>query len=278
MLNNDLSDFLGKIISPEAVDIILNAYDTLSQTGEIKHEFAIEQIMQMEGLADNSTTVASIEEAVKNTLEDRLSSYGVLLIETDLIYAPEILNGLSLVTEYGDPMTIYTLISDTEDYEACFCDIMQLVTPFHSDVLITKVQKIDPALVTRLHDIIVEQINTSSIDEDNQKDELLLNPIRARLMPFVAIHPNCLILQLLRASTPLGLDCSIYTENIRDIIVNRNVDEIVIELIGLALASNSSNNDLKLTVKTQIDSLFTTVDELTKATIALSKEGASWIN
>jgi hypothetical protein len=275
VINPEFIGYLRLTVSPEAGEILSNAYNVLTQTGSVQHEFAITQFLGMADNDETATSIVYIENCLSESLADKLGEHGVVFSERALPLMTAVLEACSSIDSYGDPETIYNICGSDGTPEEKLSEIMELFSPYKWSDFLPVIESVTPDLITAISGLLRERAERAiMLEEDFRPTELVvpIEEIRRRTYAYTASKPYLQIRTLIREGTPLGLDIELYTQLCKEYLTNLPPATLVPELIGIALASNLLKDDLKAAIKEQIETFHGNINVVTQANIVLSKE------
>lgn len=273
MQNNDLLVFLVNTAGPEAGQLINDAIDILTSVGATAHSFNIEQALMTQSASDDAETLGIIKKSVTDELVYRLQEFGVVFSDHQIPHMAYCLQGLTYLSDYGDPTTIWNITIDDGCAEEKFCNIMEFVSPYRWVDLIDIVESVSSDLILSIRDISSNNARTAENQEEFVAPILVISKdaIRSRLLTFADDRKDYLIFTLIADGAPIGLDQDLYIQELRDTLSELSGADIVDELYVIRLCSNLTAEQLTADLHVEVESITSDMQKLTDAAIRISQ-------
>lgn len=273
MQNNDLLVFLVNTAGPEAGQLINDAIDILTSVGATAHSFNIEQALMTQSVSDDNETLGIINKSIIDELVYRLQEFGVVFSDHQIPHMTYCLQGLTYLSEYGDPTTIWNITIDDGCAEEKFCNIMEFVSPYRWVDLIDIVESVSSDLIFSIRDICANNARTAENQEEFVSPILVVSKdiIRNRLLDFANDRKDYLIFNLIAEGAPIGLDPDLYIQELRETLTELSGMDIVDELYAIRLCSNLTDEQITNSLDVEVETITSDMKKLTDASIRISQ-------
>lgn len=253
-----LKNYLSEVLTPQATDVYVRAAKTLSGYGYIEFEAHIGDLLQLTGGHDETHIITSIEGVLLKSYYNLLDSFGVYLNSADVVQMTEYVDALMGLTNYGDPQAILDIIQSTDDSNEAFAEILSLISPYTTEDILLTVDEVSPMLINQIHEEmeqLEENLSTEIIGDITDATGEFLNIVRKRLHAYMYLPGNSdlLIGQAIANGMRVFLDFDSYISQANaDLIKIHDVSQLAREVLAMALASNTPNDEV---VDTAVDCL-----------------------
>lgn len=243
---------LEGIITPERMDVILEAYRQLTDAGidTINDELVGIYNMQ-DGIADNAMLVSRVEDCLMVGLIEALRRYGVTVqIDTaTMISLTGILQTLVGFEHYLIPETLWDFVNQGQDADHILASLVTLFSDIEPDDVINTVDTVNPEVIERMRVIAERRMMYDAEPAEVSPDHTLrIGTINRLLRSYNQKHP-ALVVELAQSGFPSGQDLTIVFEQVFEQLDNLPPQELGPEFLGLVYYSNTPLKDVYETAR-----------------------------
>lgn len=159
MTIQELENYLQKLVSPEATELMVDTARVMCESGLTSHLDDLDDIISMEDQVGRDTTVLEIRQYLTSTLEACVNQFGVELIEDadiNLRHLTGLQRGINLITNYEDVEAIEALCLAESDPEERLIDILELLTEYTWADYSLLIDTVSPSLFNRILEQLVK--------------------------------------------------------------------------------------------------------------------------
>jgi hypothetical protein len=259
--------YLDLIVSPERKRVYLDACNALVSVGMVEHGLQIDQQISLAENGDTEIFLHSIDTLLGGVLMQTIGEFGVQVDhEATLSQLTDILTGLTLIENYDDHETIYSLCQAPEGVEAALADILELMGAFPSHVYLSLLTAVRPELLDRIEGIHSEEALQP------EADPAQVDRARSRVTQFLAKRtvPSAVSIYLSEGGR-LGVPLDELVKPWRDRLDTLTMELAGIELVGLAYASDLEDVAMSAALSHEAELLFSDMTQITQLTLAINK-------
>jgi hypothetical protein len=159
MIIQELENYLQKLVSPEATELMVDTARVLCESGLMSHLDDLDDIIAMEDSAGRDVTVYEIRQYLTSTLEACVNQFGVELIEDgeiNLRHLTGLQRGINQITNYEDVEAIEALCLAETDPEQRLIDILELLTEYTWADYSLLIDSVSRSLFDRILELLVK--------------------------------------------------------------------------------------------------------------------------
>lgn len=159
MIIQDLENYLQKLVSPEATELMVDTARVLCESGLMSHLDDLDDIISMEDSAGRDVTVYEIRQYLTSTLEACVNQFGVELIEDseiNLRHLTGLQRGINQITNYEDVEAIEAICLSENDPEQRLIDILELLTEYTWADYSLLIDSVSRSLFDRILELLVK--------------------------------------------------------------------------------------------------------------------------
>lgn len=272
-MDEELYDYLGGVTTPENQQVLIKASTLLVEIGIVTHQDDIARILQTAESQEHHQNVLDLYTLLTEYGFNVLRQFGVELEESiPLNVLNEILEGIIILPNYGDPEALLTVAESVEETgpEETFCELLEVVTPRFWFELVPFISYVSDDLITR----VKEGATLRSLPEEQRPDLSDRRALYNRLLQ----HKEMQIARQWLADggrflTPLSVLLDTYLESIEsDIEKTRRKDEVIAEsLVGMLVVSDTPISEMASAAKTLVEDFTDDPILITKTYTTLNK-------
>jgi hypothetical protein len=266
-----LKAYLDVTTSPEQSDVLIQACTLLHDAGVSGHDYALEQELALGDDSDTSTTLQSIYNCINPLMHIVIANFGITLVEeANLSQLVDILNGLLLIDNYGDPVTLVNLCDGLNNPEEALSDILTYVGALSAGEYLTLIESVNPSFLEKIVETL--QSNNHGMDDDEpQPLQEAADYARLRLRSYVSSFPVTLAKVAVVNGMRLGLPFDLTIETQVDQLGILMPDQVPNAVLGLALASDLPDDQLFDRCMLEIDALLNDMAKVNAARLQLTQ-------
>lgn len=181
MIIQELENYLQKLVSPEATELMVDTARVLCESGLMSHLDDLDDLISMEDNVGRDVTVLEVRQYLTSTLEACVNQFGVELLENsevNLRHLTGLQRGINLITNYEDVEAIEALCLAETDPEERLIDILELLTEYTWADYGLLIDKVNPSLFNR---ILEQLVKPDQLAESTTFDNAVLIRVKSLL-------------------------------------------------------------------------------------------------
>lgn len=167
MIIEELENYLQKLVSPEATELMVDAARVLCESGLTSHLDDIDDIVAMEDNKGRDVTVMIIRQYLTSTVEACVNQFGIELqtdADINLNHLCGIQRGINLITDYEDVGVIEALCMSEEEPEERLIALLEILTEYTWADYSLLIDTVSPSLFTRILALLVKPDQLAELD------------------------------------------------------------------------------------------------------------------
>lgn len=263
---DELRDFLLAITTPEYTDQVMATCELLTRGGMFSHEDGLMKLLSISDDVDHDQILTDIDHTIRDYLDDML---GMFNLEFDDDTPLRVLNGalesMLAIPNYGDPITLLTILQADQSDEETLCQVMGLASDCRAEDYLPVLQNHSSALLVQIEEVVGQLVQDVPATETE-------SPIRDRLRAFIAHHPGLMVDKAIRGGASLGSSFHDLTESYQGELekLSTNTQQLSLELVGFMLATDVPVEDLRETLLEELEDLIPSINVITKVSIEIN--------
>ena len=184
----ELQEYLKSITTPENTEILIGACKQLEGIGILNHHFDLEQILMTASEHPTEDNLGDVYTLIQEYLEETLLQFGITLKpNANVEPLTQVLQALATLPDYGDPDALLVILEQELASEDTLCDLLGILTPHEWSVYADIIQSVNPALISRLKDVLTENRLPDLATPELYKERLYFLAVKETLHPQIAL-------------------------------------------------------------------------------------------
>lgn len=260
-----------------------NTVDNFDRGVEILNDYGVPDYMDLFDTVYGEAAHLSDTEMVdgfKNTLDTAmlsiLSRHGVE-VNTDLLISTklDLCKGLFLLSQYEDKETLLLILEIEQTPQETFAELMELVTPYKADTLLSFIESIEESFISNFKTIIVEPKRDELVGIENAEQQV---KDYSKFKEYVANRPLWSD-KYFKHAEAIGLPFQVYLTvylmehpaHLTSESTSNLFKDVAQELYAIACLSEETSNKAIETIRKNIDRFYLDMNTSTKLDIAINQ-------
>lgn len=211
MIIQELENYLQKLISPEATELMVDTARVICESGLVSHLDDLDDIIALEDQRGRDNTVLIIRQYLTSTLEACVNQFGIELLEDqeiNLRHLAGLQRGINQITDYEDVEAIEALCLAEDTPEQRLIDILELLTEYTWADYCLLIDTVNPSLFSRILEQLVKPDQLAEVDN-------MSNAILIRVKSLMGHVPSPWLMDEITDGCELGLPVTAMVERFR---------------------------------------------------------------
>lgn len=232
---------LTDIVSPEQLDVLLDAQQILAALGLTDFEDELQQVFGLQdGISDNDLLVSRTRDVLIYALGDALTQYGVTVEdETPMPVMVGILQAVANIEHYVIPEVLHDMTLGNWQAEEIIADMTPMFSTVPGDEAFEYILAVKSDTITRIREITGQALHYTPPEDTRPPDHRKkISKINAMLNRTQQQHP-IKVTELAKSGVASGQSFDTLLELSIEYLDTLSTDQVALELLGLVYYSDT---------------------------------------
>jgi hypothetical protein len=271
MFYSELKNYLTGVCDEETLDVFDASIEIMEKYNVPGYMDVLSEVVGDNQEQPDSSIVDLIQINIKACVVYLLTMQGINLMEdTSLNNINKIAEGLYLLPLYEDKATVESIVTSEQSDSEIFAELMNLVTEFQVEQLLSMVESIDENFVINVKVLVVDQIKQTVVNIVALQAQIKNYTDYKKNINNEASYGDKYFIEPAAIGLPFEDYLNLYQKDHLDLSATP-VEIIAKDLIGIAYLSIDGTTNPLIIIRKHLINLFTDISSSTKVDVEVSK-------
>ena len=275
MLSAETSYLLEQYVPEEQMEM-MRCFFGFQEELNIEHlQDGFLDLIQQEGDMDREAFVDEMFALTRETTVDILREHGLVFNEqAELSFLVYIVDSLLAIAKYDDGEAILRTLESQYLPEEKFAEVMNLASPYSTEVVLARLESVDPAIFERIEELFQTEHEESSFAAQEMQDTFT-EPCIAKVKQYKAMfgeEVNLTAYAYIDTGVVLGMPSKVYLDALFvNHLADKDIETLAKELVILYTLSEDGSKNLLLAFRQTIGQYISDLNTITKLDSEINK-------